>query len=87
MIDFKTPGPLVVVELPETNIQFNGKQKVLSVDEIREHAQIIGGLSPEQHDRMVAREKILSDSETVPEFEYRMKKFDEELETLLALKG
>jgi len=75
------------VETPESDIQFNGKQKVVPKCEIREKIGIIGGLTPEQYDRLAAQDQALSVSKTVTEFEEHMKRFDELHQTLIALKG
>lgn len=70
------------VETLESNIQFNGKQKVVPIQEIREHAPIISGCTREQLDRLVAQDQALSTAKTIIEFEERMKKFDEEYKLL-----
>lgn len=80
------PSPRTpLVETSESNIQFNGKHKVLSVEEIRANASVICGCTPEEYDHMVAREKILDLSKTADEFEQRIKKFDQDRQKLLGL--
>lgn len=71
------PQTQYVKTLKSNIIQFNGKQKVVPLQEIREHAPIISGCTREQLDRLVAQDQALSTAKTVTEFEERMKKFEE----------